>query len=340
MNQKTSLLLISFLTVGLLAFYWKSQGNNTLSITNTYNASNNPTIVKTFDLNGPGKLDVTTSGGSISVEGGNSNEVKVEVYIRKQGQVLSANDSEVENITSGYDFRMEQEGNNIEVYAKRRVNAMPWKRISFSFVVEVPKEMSNRLKTSGGSLKLSGVVGDQKLNTSGGSIKLKEITGEVYANTSGGSITADELDGEMALSTSGGSISISNSKGNIDGNTSGGSIRLNDIAGAVDVSTSGGGITITGSSERVKASTSGGTIKANVSGLTKEISLRTSGGSIYATLPKGKGLDLNLSGNKVNIDLQNFSGSAKKGRINGSMNGGGIPVNMSTSGGNVNVDFN
>ena len=340
MNQKTALIVISLLTVGLLAFYWKGSDGPIVNINNEINVkTNDPTIVKKFTVNGPGELSVTTSGGSIAVEGGNGNEVVAEVFIRKQGKILDKSDSEVQNITEGYEFRMEQSGNNIELFAKRKVNAFPWKRISFSFVVSVPKAMANKLRTSGGSIKLAGVDGPQKMSTSGGSINIKEVVGEVDANTSGGSISVNNQKGQLDLNTSGGSINITDAEGDIDAGTSGGSIRLNNVKGKVDVGTSGGSIYIEGVTESVRASTSGGKITADISGLTKQISLRTSGGSIYATLPKGKGMDLNLSGSKVNIDLQNFSGSAKKGRINGSMHGGGMPVNMSTSGGSVNIKF-
>lgn len=342
MNQRTSFVVILLLTFGLLAFYWTNNNEGIVESIVPQKANysaNDPTITKTFTVSGPGELAVTTSGGSITVNGNSGNKVVVDVYIRKYGKNLNASNSEIEKIKRAYDFRMEQNGNNIEVYAKRKSNMSPWKNVSFSFDVTVPKSMANKLRTSGGSIKLASVEGNQKLSTSGGSIKLAEIKGTVDAHTSGGSVSVENSEGNLDLGTSGGSIKIYNSKGDINAGTSGGSITLENIAGAVDVGTSGGSIKISGTAERVKASTSGGTIRADVRGLTQEVSLRTSGGSIYATLPKDKGMDLNLSGNRVNVELQNFSGSAKKGRINGAMNGGGMPVHMSTSGGNVNIDF-
>jgi len=51
------------------------------------------------------------------------------------------------------------------------------------------------------------------------------------------------------------------------------------------------------------------------------------------------GLDLDLSSDKVNIDLHNFSGKTEKNRVKDRMNNGGIPVYMRASGGNVNVSF-
>ena len=65
------------------------------------------------------------------------------------------------------------------------------------------------------------------------------------------------------------------------------------------------------------------------------------GGGVDAVIQGGDklGLDLDLSSDRVNIDLHNFSGRSEKNRVKGTMNGGGIPVYMRASGGSVNVDF-
>jgi DUF4097 and DUF4098 domain-containing protein YvlB len=104
-------------------------------------------------------------------------------------------------------------------------------------------------------------------------------------------------------------------------NTSGGSIDIDNVKGSVEASTSGGGI------------------RADVTTLDKYLRLRTSGGSITAVVPTGLGLDLDLRGDRVNSKLVNFNGEAEKNRIKGSMNGGGIPVVLSTSGGSINLEY-
>jgi hypothetical protein len=51
------------------------------------------------------------------------------------------------------------------------------------------------------------------------------------------------------------------------------------------------------------------------------------------------GLDLDLKSGRVKIELQNFSGRSEKDRVNGTMNGGGIPVYMRATGGSVKVQY-
>ena len=298
-----------------------------------------PSITKSFTLSGPGNLEVRTSGGGITVEGRSGNEVEVQVFVRKNGHAIAASDPFMDELKQSYDLVIEKNGNTVIASAKRIDKGKLWNNVSIAFHVLTPHNISGKLNTSGGGIKVSGVTGAQEMNTSGGGITLEEINGFVKAHTSGGGIRVSRQDGDLNVHTSGGGITIEDARGNITGHTSGGGIRLTNIDGTIDVHTSGGGINITGRASYVKASTSGGNIHVDISDLSKGIELHTSGGGIKATIPGRQGLDLDLNAGKVNIDLKNFSGRAEKGRIVGAMNGGGMPVRMSASGGNIDVVF-
>ncbi len=300
---------------------------------------NTPTISKTFTLDEPGTLDVQTSGGKISVEGQDGNKVEVQAFIRKNGNLLDSSSPQISEILEDYELIIEKNGTAITATAKRINDRLSIKNINISFNVLVPHKVSCNLRTSGGGLYLLKVEGTHNLMTSGGGIHISNTKGAVDAKTSGGGIRVAEQYGDMILNTSGGSINISESKGNISGHTSGGHISLDNVKGNVDVHTSGGGININGIAESLKATTSGGGIKVNITGLSEELYLKTSGGGINAVIPGGMGLDLDLRATKVNVDLQNFSGNARKGRVEGKMLGGGIPVLMHTSGGNIDLEF-
>ena len=280
--------------------------------------ADDPFLTKSFNLSS-GELFVSTSGGSIRVEGGRSNSVKVEMYVKSNKH----SDSKIREILEeDYEIRIEKLGSRIEAVAKREGRGWSWNGISISFVVYTPEKFACDLNTSGGSLKISGVSGKQhELKTSGGSISAEEMAGNLEARTSGGSITVSDYVGELNARTSGGSIKISDTKGDIDVSTSGGGIKINDAEGAVH------------------ATTSGGSINADISRLEDQLVLRTSGGSVHATIPSGLGLDLDLRGNRVNTSLSNFSGESKSDRVKGTVNGGGIIVQLSTSGGSVNLNY-
>jgi DUF4097 and DUF4098 domain-containing protein YvlB len=105
------------------------------------------------------------------------------------------------------------------------------------------------------------------------------------------------------------------------------------------VSTSGGEIKLDEMSGSVRAITSGGNIKADIISLTEKLELKTTGGSINATIPSGLGLDLDLKGSNINPPPPEFVGTAKKELVNGQLNGGGIMVQLYTSGGNIVLKY-
>ena len=326
-----SLGAVGIMVLGLLAF------------TNDRPSSADATdLVKTFSVGSDAELEVTTSGGRIEVVGGNGNEVAVTAIVKKGMKVLDFDTDAWHEALEGYELIIEKQGNKVIAYAKRENGSnRSWGRnnTSISFEVDVPRTISSVLRTSGGRIHLEQVSGEQDAKTSGGAIQINNTAGPITAKTSGGGITVLNQNGDLYLRTSGGRISVENATGDVDAKTSGGGITLMNTDGEVEVGTSGGSIKIDGVASRLEATTSGGGIRANISGIEESIYLKTSGASIHATLERSQGMDLDLSGNSIDIDLNNFSGSHKRNKVKGTINGGGIPVYMHTSGGRVECDF-
>ncbi len=72
----------------------------------------------------------------------------------------------------------------------------------------------------------------------------------------------------------------------------------------------------------------------------KYAKISNSGGNINLQLPYNKGVNLNLSARRINTEaLDNFSGNGERSRINGKLNGGGIPVDVSAGSGTISLSF-
>jgi hypothetical protein len=280
-----------------------------------------PYQVKEFKLTGAGQLITKTAGGSIKVTGTGNNQVLVKMYVHPaEGSKKNLEPSQ--EALDHYTFDIRQEGNTIYAVSARKDKK--WDKataLQVSFEIEVPRQVSTQLHTSGGSISLANVSGKQVAQTSGGSLDFKNIAGDTQARTSGGSIQLAQYSGQLEAHTSGGSIRLDDARGTLKLNTSGGSILLNQVSGDID------------------AHTSGGNIQAEVQQLGKYLTLQTSGGSVKATIPGGLGLDLDLSGNRVKTSVNNFQGQAKDNQVKGRLNGGGIPVKMSTSGGTTELNY-
>ena len=318
-----------------------------------------PFFTKDFSETSLNALKVQTSGGSITVEGTRSSGVRVEMYVQANNwNDRDVTDKEIEDRLNLYDITIRREGDKVVAIAKPKdSNNMNWKKgLSIAFKVFTPRTITTDLKTSGGSIHLASLTGEQNFATSGGSIHVNDLKGVVRGRTSGGSIEAincsDDVDlttsggsikaegmvGNIRLVTSGGSISLAELNGKIKASTSGGGVRADGIRGDLEASTSGGSIRMKNLAASVKASTSAGSIEADFVQLGEFVSLTTSSGSVRVNMPLNKGLDLDLRGNKVSIDLKNFDGRMDKDRVQGSLNGGGIPVKLTASSGSVYVN--
>ncbi|GAB4051101.1 DUF4097 family beta strand repeat-containing protein [Spirosoma litoris] len=319
-----------------------------------------PYQVKTFSGN-INAVRAETSGGSLTIEGGTDMNAKVEMYVRGNNGNGNLDKAEIEDRLKDYDITIAQEGGTIVATAKRHNNLNNWKNsLSISFKFYTPRKVTTDLRTSGGSIHLASLSGNQKFRTSGGSLHMNDVDGDINGQTSGGSIHFDDCQagssGRLDLQTSGGSIEGKSSTGNMRLHTSGGSIRLSDLKGDIDAQTSGGSINGESLEGDIKAGTSGGSVRiANIIGsidastsaggvdvsiskLTGPVRLSTSAGSVRVKMPLDKGITLNLSGNSIKIPLNNFNGDTEKDRVRGTLNGGGIPVTLTASSGSVYVN--
>ncbi len=277
-----------------------------------------PYAEESFAVGNDVRIEVETSGGSITVEGSNRDEVQVEMYVKKRGREVEPGEADLDD----WDISIEKSGNTVYATAKHRGrNNWGNNSYSISFVVYAPIDSRAAVRTSGGSINIANLDGDQ------------------YAKTSGGSITATQIAGDVELKTSGGSITIDEVEGYVDANTSGGRIRANDIAGGIFAKTSGGSITLENVSGNVEAKTSGGSIDAEIVKPQDYIELKTSGGSISVSVPKDAGYDVDLDGNRVRADLNDFQGDYDRDELQGTMNGGGTRITAKTSGGSVTMRY-
>jgi hypothetical protein len=322
----------------------------------SFSQGGEPYMVKNFS--GVKRVKASTAGGNITVEGSDIKEATVKVFIRSSNYEQQLSAAEIrERLEKDYTLKIEANGDQLVLQAKNR-NNVSWKKgLSISFEVIVPRSTSNDLTTSGGNIELRGVEGKQDFVTSGGNLGVKDVKGNIKGTTSGGNITAEGLSDNIELVTSGGNVSAENCKGKISLVTSGGNVNLDKLEGTISASTSGGNVNgeslkgevlaatsggnvdlekIYGS---VRAGTSGGRMRISIEEVGEYVKLGNSGGDIDLNLPSGKGYDLDIRGSKIKTEsMSNFSGSISETRLDGKLNGGGIPVNIDKASG-VRLSF-
>jgi hypothetical protein len=245
----------------------------------------------------PGGM-LTIDADSASVKVSGSDSDKVSVHIELRGSDEELADAKLDAV---------QNGNGVTVTARLRSKAGWFGSHSSNtdghIEVTVPKRYSANVHTAGGSIELRDTVGTAALHTSGGEIDARNIVGNLVLRTSGGEILAQTI------------------RGDVDADTSGGSVKLLDIDG------------------KIKGRTSGGSVKCSLVGINRGISASTSGGSIELIVPRNTTASFHAttSGGSVTTDLPIAATVRKDDHVEGSINGGGAPIEASTSGGGVTL---
>ena len=327
-----------------------------ISFVATAQKDEKPYMVKTFSANAIKNLKMNTSGGGLAVTGTSDPQARIEVYVRNGSGNDEISKEEIEERLKNYELSVSQNGNTIVTFAKNKINNLNKKWLSIGFKAFMPENITTDLNTSGGGISVKGITGNAIGRTSGGSIAVEKCknkvafktsggsisaincSGDIDLSTSGGSISAIDLDGTIDLITSGGSISLDNLKGNTRAITSGGSIKATELRGESMVKTSGGSITLREIYGTLDAATSAGNMDVEIMELGKSLKLSVSAGNMNVKMPLNKGINLDCSAQKVSMGtLTNFDGEFDKAYVKGKLNGGGIPVNMKVSSGNLTL---
>ena len=323
------------------------------------NENRTPYLTKSLANDAINRVVVSTSAGGIEVSGQSGQAPRVEVYIRGNNNRELSKEEIKKRLDEDYDLNVNVSGHEVTAIAKNKHNFSNWRnQISISFKIYVPEQASTDLKTSGGGIRLDHLKGNENFTTSGGGLQINRLSGMIHGRTSGGGIdvsnssenidletsgggiTAKDCSGKIKLQTSGGGLRLENLKGDINAHTSGGGVEGSNIEGELITSTSGGGIDLKGMNCSLDANTSAGSLNAQMKHVGKYLRLTSSAGNVNIELPAKQGLDLNLKGDAVNQHQFNgFNGEWDKDHVRGTVNGGGAPVNVSASSGNINVKF-
>jgi len=267
---------------------------------------------ETFSFNPGGDLVMDLRVGNVDIQSWDRDEVAFEADVNGSSKFVK-----------DYKFDFDHSSNRLEINGD-----LPYRRWNWNFrskvrvTLKVPQNCHLDIRTSGGNISAANVSGHSQLRTSGGNLDLSNLEGELVAKTSGGHIKVKRVFGKTYLSTSGGNIHLEDLDGDITAKTSGGNVDLLGVAGEIVAKTSGGNIEIrlVGPYKGIQASTSGGHIRCYVEGeLNADLNARTSGGRVQVDFP-------------ITI-----TGKISKSKVQGKVNGGGPPMELRSSGGNIKV---
>ncbi|MFB3827526.1 MAG: DUF4097 domain-containing protein [Bryobacteraceae bacterium] len=196
------------------------------------------------------------------------------------------------------------------------------------FTLRVPRTARlERIVSSNGPIRCSGVEGGARLRTSNGPVR------------------AENMKGGVEVHTSNGPVSVINVEGGVDVKTSNGPVRAEAVRGWFEAATSNGPVTVElgemESTRAVKLDTSNGPIEIRLpEGVRGELRASTSNAGITLRLPPGANARLIASARHASVrsdfDVQG-EGPASRGRLEGLIGKGGPTLDLSTSNGAIRI---
>lgn len=258
---------------------------------------------KTYTVAGKPTLTFETSDANVDIRScGDCREIRVHVEV--VGRKLS-------------DYRLEesQSGDQVHFLFKELPHIgvhIVWHKEQTHVTVETPAELTLEAKTSDGSVNLTG------------------LKGELGLTSGDGDVTFDQVSGELRLKSGDGRVNITNATGSVEARTSDANLSVDGVFHAVTLRTSDGHLDLN--------------LRAG-SKLTQASSIQSSDGSVTVHVPQGFAADLDVHTSDGHLDcalpitMDHFHSTGGDGHdVHGRINGGGTPLTIHTSDGNVKIE--
>jgi hypothetical protein len=186
-----------------------------------------------------------------------------------------------------------------------------WHSERTQVTVESPAKLSLQARTSDGNVTLSGLQGDLNLTTGDGDVDLDHVSGDLH------------------IKSGDGHVKITDADGSIDARTSDGSLTVDGLFHALTLHTSDGGLDL-----NLREGTK----------LTEASTIQSSDGSVTIRVPRDFAADLSVHSSDGHVDcalpltVDHYQSGGAGHDLHGKLNGGGIPLTVHTSDGNVKIE--
>jgi Toastrack DUF4097 len=291
---------------------------------------------RTLQVTGPVHMELTTGSGNVQVRTGSSGEVQVKGRIRATEWFDGNVQERIKRLESNPPIQ--QSGNTIRIGhiddPELRHN------ISISYEVMVPAETELRVESGSGDQRVDGIRGPLQVSAGSGGLNISAIGDRVHAETGSGDIEINRVQGNVRAKTGSGSIRADEIAGAFEAETGSGHITLQQTApGSVRVDTGSGGMELRGVRGSLDAKAGSGTIEAEGSP-TGAWNLHTGSGTVQLKIPSDASFDLaaHTSSGSISVDQpHSVQGAIGRKEIRGKVGGGGVPVEVETGSGDIQI---
>jgi Putative adhesin len=325
MNKKLQISVVTLLLVVSSAAYAAVEG----------------TFDRTLQVSGHVDLDVQSGSGNITVHSGNSNSVVIHGHVKASeswfgGGGLSA-DEKVKRIEQNPPI--EQNGNSIRI--GHISDEALRNNVSISYDVTVPKDTSLQSHTGSGDERITDLNGPVRANSGSGNLTIGSIASEVRATAGSGDLQITDIKGRVYTETGSGNIRATGVAGGFDARAGSGDITFEQAgSGSVHAQTGSGNIRLHNVSGGVEAGAGSGDVLVEGK-IDSDWRIHTGSGEVEVKLPSDAKFNIDARSSSGNVEVHHpvsMQGSLKRNHIEGTVNGGGTLLDISTGSGTIRVN--
>jgi hypothetical protein len=223
--------------------------------------------------------------------------------------------------------------------------------------MRIPARLSASGRTSSGTAVASGVAGPLSLNSTSGDLRVEDAGGVVELRTTSGDITARSIGSGSSVVTVSGDVRVGNARGAITVRSTSGDLRITEVGGPLEVSSVSGEVMVRdaaaglvcsvtsgdvvahGVRKAARVTSSSGDLDVQVVGPVEGAELSTASGDVVLRLsPETRGeLELRTGSGEIQVRTALAVKTVSRHLVTGAVGGGGPPLRVRTSSGEVQV---
>ena len=293
------------------------------------------TFDKTFTVDGPIHLELTSGSGDAHVTAGPPGQVTIHGEIEVKAWSEEGGQRLVHELESNPP--VSQEGNLIRVSGSGEHSH----EVSIDYSIVVPAEAEVRATTGSGDLEVDGVKGPATFTSGSGGITASNIGGDVQAVAGSGAIELSNIQGQVQATAGSGDVTLTSVHGETRLHTGSGDQEINGPGDALECSTGSGDVTVKGATADLRVRTSSGDVTVDGNpGATNYWDIHTSSGDVVLQVPSDASFRFYARSSSSDIDAEipiMMEGTAMKHELRARIGDGKARVEVQTSSGSISL---
>jgi|SRR5579884_1842690 len=192
---------------------------------------------KTFDVDGPIRLDVRLTSGEIDITAAGTDRATVE---------LIAHDDDTQELVDAA---------RVELNGRELIVDVPWRRRGLSIGsffsdrgvtcrIRCPESSSLKARVKSAEVTVQGTMADVDAATASGDVRLATVSGNLVAKTASGDVTAASVAGNASVNTASGDVELGPVGGVLSANSASGDVSVASLGGGGKTNTASGDVSL------------------------------------------------------------------------------------------------